>query len=135
MKPLTNDQAMAELRKFAGIQFDPAMVDAFARTHWAAGVHDPGRASEPRPPVPLIAQAAGRMAQAVGARDDARASMTPGAGSRGRAGTNGGTGTTGDAGTSRLAVVPPAMSTSAGGTLASGPTAPGASATAPDPAS
>jgi len=63
MKPLTNDQAMAELRKFAGIQFDPAMVDAFARTHWAAGINDPGRAPEPRPPVPLLAQAASRLGQ------------------------------------------------------------------------
>ncbi len=63
MKPLTNDQAMAELRKFAGIQFDPSMVDAFTRTHWAAGINDPGRAPGPRPPVPLLAQAASRMAQ------------------------------------------------------------------------
>ena len=29
MTPLTNEQALAELRKFAGIQFDPVMVDAF----------------------------------------------------------------------------------------------------------
>jgi len=63
MKPLTNDQAMAELRKFAGVQFDPSMVDAFARTHWAAGINDPGRAPEPQPPVPLLAQAASRLAQ------------------------------------------------------------------------
>ncbi|MFH1475690.1 MAG: hypothetical protein ABIG85_07505, partial [Chloroflexota bacterium] len=27
--------------------------------------NDPGRAAEPRPPVPLLAQAAGRMAQAA----------------------------------------------------------------------
>jgi len=59
MKPLSSAEAMAELRKFAGIQFDPAMVDAFARTHWAAGVPDPGRTSEPRQ-VPFIAQAASR---------------------------------------------------------------------------
>jgi hypothetical protein len=65
MKPLTAEQALAELRKFAGIQFDPAMVDAFTKTHWAAGVNDPGRAMEPRPPVPLLAQAAGRMTQAT----------------------------------------------------------------------
>jgi putative nucleotidyltransferase with HDIG domain len=65
MTPLTSEQAMAELRKFAGIQFDPAMVDVFTRTHWAAGVKDPGRAMEPRPPVPLLPQAAGRMAQAA----------------------------------------------------------------------
>ncbi len=69
MTPLTNDQAMDELRRFAGIQFDPAMVDAFARTHWAAGASDPGRPSELRPPVPLLAQAASRMAQARGTID------------------------------------------------------------------
>jgi len=63
MKPLTAEQALHELRKFAGIQFDPVMVDAFVRTKWAEGVSDPGRSIEPRP-VPLLAQAAGRMAQA-----------------------------------------------------------------------
>jgi hypothetical protein len=67
MKPLTGEQAMAELRKFAGIQFDPAIVDAFTKTHWAAGISDSGRATEPRPPVPLLAHAADRLAQAGGA--------------------------------------------------------------------
>jgi hypothetical protein len=61
MKPLTSDQAMAELRKFAGVQFDPTVVDAFTKTHWAAGVNDPGRTPEPRQPVPLLSQAATRM--------------------------------------------------------------------------
>jgi len=75
MKPLTGEQAMAELRKFAGIQFDPAIVDSFTKTHWAAGINDPGRAQEPRPPVPLLAQAAGRMAQA--AQADAAATAPP----------------------------------------------------------
>ena len=28
-EPLTIEQALAELRKFAGVQFDPEMVDAF----------------------------------------------------------------------------------------------------------
>lgn len=63
MKPLSPEQALHELRKFAGIQFDPAIVDAFVRTKWAEDVSDPGRNVEPRP-VPLLAQAAGRMAQA-----------------------------------------------------------------------
>jgi HD-GYP domain-containing protein (c-di-GMP phosphodiesterase class II) len=31
MTPLTEAQAVAELRKFGGIQFDPAVVDAFER--------------------------------------------------------------------------------------------------------
>ena len=60
MTPLTNEQALAELRKFAGIQFDPVMVDAFVRTSWVDGVADSGRMAETRP-IPLIAQAANRM--------------------------------------------------------------------------
>ena len=64
MKPLSQEQAIAELRKFAGIQFDPVVVDAFVRTKWAAGVSDPGRPAETRP-VPLLSQAAARMAQAA----------------------------------------------------------------------
>ena len=42
LTPLTGEQAMAELRKFAGIQFDPEIVDAFTKTHWAAGINDAG---------------------------------------------------------------------------------------------
>jgi putative nucleotidyltransferase with HDIG domain len=64
MTPLTAEQAVAELRKFAGIQFDPQVVDAFVRTHWVDGVTDPGRTLQPRP-IPLIAQAANRMTQAT----------------------------------------------------------------------
>jgi putative nucleotidyltransferase with HDIG domain len=60
MTPLTNEQALAELRKFAGVQFDPVMVDAFVRTIHADGVPDPGRPSAPRQ-IPLISQAADRM--------------------------------------------------------------------------
>jgi len=82
MKPLTGEQAMGELRKFAGIQFDPAIVDSFTKTHWAAGINDPGRATELRPPVPLLGQAGGRMAQAAA---DA-AGPTPAAGATPSAG-------------------------------------------------
>jgi putative nucleotidyltransferase with HDIG domain len=60
MTPLTHEQALGELRKFAGIQFDPACVDAFVRTPWVQGVSDPGRREEPRQ-IPLIAHAANRM--------------------------------------------------------------------------
>ncbi len=61
MTPLTVEQALGELRKFAGVQFDPVVVDAFVKTHWVEGVEDPGRTFQPRP-IPLIGQAAARMA-------------------------------------------------------------------------
>jgi putative nucleotidyltransferase with HDIG domain len=61
MTPLTVEQALAELRKFAGVQFDPVVVDAFVKTHWVEGVPDPGRTFQPKP-IPLIGQAATRMA-------------------------------------------------------------------------
>jgi putative nucleotidyltransferase with HDIG domain len=57
MTPLTNEQALAELRKFAGIQFDPVVVDAFVKTHHVEGVADPGRTLPPRQ-IPLIGQSA-----------------------------------------------------------------------------
>ena len=62
MTPLSNEQALAELRKFAGIQFDPTVVDAFVRTRWATDVSDPGRQGEVRP-IPLLAQHAARATQ------------------------------------------------------------------------
>ena len=61
MTPLTAEQALGELRKFAGIQFDPVVVDAFVRTIHAEGVADPGRTVQPRP-IPLIGQVAAQMA-------------------------------------------------------------------------
>jgi hypothetical protein len=64
--PLTPEQALAELRKFAGIQFDPAVVDAFVKTKWGDGLADPGREVELRP-IPLISQAASRMTQSAAA--------------------------------------------------------------------
>jgi HD-GYP domain-containing protein (c-di-GMP phosphodiesterase class II) len=64
MTPLTTEQALGELRKFAGIQFDPVVVDAFVRTHHVDGVPDPGRTS-PQRPIPLIGQAANRAATAT----------------------------------------------------------------------
>jgi putative nucleotidyltransferase with HDIG domain len=62
MTPLSNEQAMSELRKFAGIQFDPVVVDAFSHTPWAEGVLDPGGATTRRV-IPLISQEGARMAQ------------------------------------------------------------------------
>ncbi len=61
MTPLTGEQAIAELRKFAGIQFDPRIVDAFVQTKWVEGVADPGRTTQPRL-VPMIGQHANRNA-------------------------------------------------------------------------
>ncbi|HEX5825853.1 MAG TPA: HD-GYP domain-containing protein, partial [Candidatus Limnocylindrales bacterium] len=63
MTPLTPEQALAELRKFAGIQFDPTVVDAFIRTPWVHGVADAGQREIPRQ-IPLIGQAANQLAQA-----------------------------------------------------------------------
>ncbi len=63
MTPLTPEQALGELRKFAGVQFDPVVVDAFVKTVHVDGVSDPGGIQEPRQ-IPLIAQAADRMATA-----------------------------------------------------------------------
>jgi putative nucleotidyltransferase with HDIG domain len=69
MKPLTAEQALGELRKFAGIQFDPIVVDAFVKTRWVEGTADPGR-PVPTRPVPLITQAAAaRIAQATALPD------------------------------------------------------------------
>jgi putative nucleotidyltransferase with HDIG domain len=61
MTPLTAEQALGELRKFAGVQFDPRVVDAFVRTSWVDGVRDPGRTVQVRP-IPLISQHADRVA-------------------------------------------------------------------------
>jgi HD-GYP domain-containing protein (c-di-GMP phosphodiesterase class II) len=74
MTPLTAEQALAELRKFGGIQFDPDVVDAFVRTKWARELADPGR-SELRE-VPFIGQAAGTlpMTEKPGVTEPARPS-------------------------------------------------------------
>jgi hypothetical protein len=64
-KALSNEQAVSELRKFAGVQFDPEIVDAFMKTSWAEGTRDPGR-SDLRP-IPLLGQHAARAAQSFDA--------------------------------------------------------------------
>jgi putative nucleotidyltransferase with HDIG domain len=80
MTPLTAEQAIAELRKFAGIQFDPRIVDAFVQTHWVEGVADPGRTTQPRP-IPMIGQHANRNATSatttLAEPTVAQAGMTP----------------------------------------------------------
>jgi hypothetical protein len=61
MTPLTAEQALGELRKYSGIQFDPEMVEAFARTDWVANVPDPAR--PPTKSIPILAQAAAQRAK------------------------------------------------------------------------
>jgi len=68
MTPLTAEQALGELRKYAGIQFDPMVVDAFVKTDWVQDVADPGRTVQPRP-IPLISQHANRVAGASSTPD------------------------------------------------------------------
>ena len=76
MTPLTNEQALHELRKFAGVQFDPVVVDAFVRTHWVEGATDPGRTVQPIQ-IPLIGQAAaGRVAGGSATKSAAKSAAT-----------------------------------------------------------
>jgi HD-GYP domain-containing protein (c-di-GMP phosphodiesterase class II) len=75
MTPLSSEEALAELRKFAGVQFDPEVVDAFVKTHWVDGVRDAGRPDEPRP-IPLLSQAAAERAAASRADASMAATVT-----------------------------------------------------------
>jgi putative nucleotidyltransferase with HDIG domain len=59
MTPLSPEQALAELRKFGGVQFDPEVVDAFVKTQWARGISDTG--SDEVRSVPLIGKAPGTL--------------------------------------------------------------------------
>ncbi|MFM2105408.1 MAG: hypothetical protein RL338_440 [Chloroflexota bacterium] len=66
MTPLTKTEAVEELRKFSGIQFDPAVVDAFVRSDWLSAQPEAGREAPPPRPVPLLGQvAAARVAGAA----------------------------------------------------------------------
>jgi putative nucleotidyltransferase with HDIG domain len=63
LRPLSTSQALDELRKYAGIQFDPRIVEAFARTRTAQGT-DQDFAPEAIPsPIPMLGQVAARRAK------------------------------------------------------------------------
>jgi hypothetical protein len=57
MTPLTTEQALSELRKFGGVQFDPDVVDAFFKTKWSRGPSD--STTDEAADVPLIGHKAG----------------------------------------------------------------------------
>ena len=65
--PLTPAEALEELRRYAGIQFDPVVVDAFARTKTASRAtqdHDePDEPEQPLEPVPTLGQVAAARAK------------------------------------------------------------------------
>jgi HD domain len=63
---LSREQARAELRKFAGVQFDPEVVDAFLKTPWAEDARDTDAPIELRP-IPLLGQHGARAANAYDA--------------------------------------------------------------------
>ena len=63
--PLSAAQALAELRRYAGIQFDPTIVDAFAKTKTAQ--HEPAwrddaEARAAQPAIPMLGQVASERA-------------------------------------------------------------------------
>jgi HD-GYP domain-containing protein (c-di-GMP phosphodiesterase class II) len=68
--PLTSAEAFEELQRYAGIQFDPVVVEAFGRTKTALEAaedqHDEPGAPEQRPaPVPTLGQVAASRAKAA----------------------------------------------------------------------
>ena len=63
LRPLTSAQALDELRKYAGIQFDPRVVEAFARTRTAQGTDAELVPEAVTTPIPMLGQVASRRAQ------------------------------------------------------------------------
>jgi HD-GYP domain-containing protein (c-di-GMP phosphodiesterase class II) len=62
MTPLSVEQAMVEIRKYTGIQFDPVVVEAFTRTKWANQPRDPHPLMEQNP-IPMLEQVAAMKAR------------------------------------------------------------------------
>jgi len=56
LRPMSATQAMEELRKYSGIQFDPVVVDAFAKTASAQG--EPVVEPVMEAPIPMLGQVA-----------------------------------------------------------------------------
>jgi HD-GYP domain-containing protein (c-di-GMP phosphodiesterase class II) len=65
--PLTNAEAIEELHRYAGIQFDPTVVEAFARTKTATQAaqdgDEPGEPERQLAPVPTLGQVAASRAK------------------------------------------------------------------------
>jgi HD-GYP domain-containing protein (c-di-GMP phosphodiesterase class II) len=62
MTPLTVAQALSELHKYTGIQFDPVVVEAFTQTRWARQPRTPHPLLEQRP-IPMLEQVAAMKAR------------------------------------------------------------------------
>jgi response regulator RpfG family c-di-GMP phosphodiesterase len=60
--PLSPAEAIRELQRYAGIQFDPKVVDAFTRTRAASAtridVDDPGEPGDALTSIPMLGQVA-----------------------------------------------------------------------------
>ncbi len=68
--PLTAAEAFEELQRYAGIQFDPSVVEAFGRTKTAREAAEgsdgePGEPEQPATPIPTLGQVAATRAKAA----------------------------------------------------------------------
>jgi hypothetical protein len=63
--PLSAAEALAELRRYAGIQFDPTIVEAFAKTKTAQqepAWRDDSGLRDSQPAIPMLGQVASERA-------------------------------------------------------------------------